>query len=58
MIKEKKKKSNIIFSEEKEVPILKHYSPSKSSFNPETNFLYSDPPEVILQSKKILIKTL
>ena len=58
MINEKKKKSNIIFSEEKEVSILKHYSPSKSSFNSEKNFLYSDPPEVILQSKKILIKTL
>ena len=52
MINEKKKKSNVIFSEEKEVSILKHFSSQKSPLNKETPFLYSDPPEVILQSKQ------
>lgn len=52
MINEKKKKGNLIFSEEKEVSILKHYnSPKSSKSNSETSFLYSDPSEVILQSK-------
>lgn len=56
MINEKKKKSNLIFSEEKEVSILKHYNSQKSSnSNSETSFLYSDPSEVILQSKKKFI---
>ena len=52
MINEKKKKGNLIFSEEKEVSILKHYNSPKSSKSiSETSFLYSDPSEVILQSK-------
>ena len=46
------KKTNNIFSEEKEVAILKHYSPPKKSLSDsETSFLYADPSEVILQSK-------
>ena len=55
MINEKAtKKGNIIFSEEKEVSILKNYSQPKSSLlNSNKDFLYSDPPEVILQSKNI-----
>ena len=52
MKNENNKKSNIIFSEEKEVPILKHLSSPKSSSNSESDFLYSEPPEIILQSKK------
>ena len=59
MINEKAtKKGNIIFSEEKEVSILKHYSQPKSSLlNSNKDILYSDPPEVILQSKNIFFNS-
>ena len=52
MINEKAAKNNSnIFSSEKEVPILKHYSPSKNSLlNSNKPFLYSEPSEVIFQS--------
>ena len=52
MKNEKKKKGTIIFSEEKEVPILKHFCTPKSSSNSETEFLLAEPPEIILQSKQ------
>jgi len=55
---EKIKKGVSKISEEiKEVPILKHFEspkPLSNNFNPE-QFLYCDPPEVILQSKQINI---
>jgi hypothetical protein len=52
-----KKGVNKISEEIKEVPILKHFEPPKSfshNLNPE-QFIYCDPPEVILQSKQINI---
>ena len=53
MINEKANKNiNNIFTTEKEVPILKHFSETKSpSLKSNNAFLYSEPPEVILQSK-------
>ena len=51
------KKGTNIFSEEREVSILKHFtSPKSPRSNSNTAFLYSDPPEVILQSKKLYHK--
>ena len=54
MINEKGNKNiNNIFSTEKEVPILKHFYEPKSPVSKSNKaFLYSEPPEVILQSKK------
>ena len=53
MFNEKKKKNQGIseFSEQiKEKSILYRFA-KESSFSDEKNFLYCDPPEVILQSK-------
>ena len=52
MINEKvPKKNTSLFSSEKEVSILKHFSKSKNSLlNSNKPFLYSDPPEVVFQS--------
>jgi len=53
MINEKRNKNiNNIFATEKEVSIFKHFSEPKSSSSSNKDFLYSEPPEVILQSKK------
>ena len=52
-----KKGVNKISEEIKEVPILKHFDspkPFSQNFNSE-QFLFCDPPEVILQSKQINI---
>jgi len=53
MINEKANKNiNNIFATEKEVSIFKHFTEPKSpSLNSNKAFLYSEPPEVILQSK-------
>ena len=56
MIKEKVNKNiNNIFASEKEVSIFKHFSEPKSSLKSNKAFLYSEPPEVILQSKLHII---
>ena len=57
MIEELKTKKGVsdISEEIKEVPILKNFNIQKSfhqNSNP-ANFLYCDPPEVILQSKSL-----
>jgi hypothetical protein len=52
MIKEKLSKNiTDIFSSEKEVPILKNFPPNSPLSTMNSAFLYSDPPEIILQSK-------
>ena len=57
MIKEKISKNiTDIFSSEKEVPILKKFPPKSPLNSTNPAFLYSDPPEVILQSKLNEIK--
>ena len=56
MINEKVNKNiKNIFTAEKEVSIFKHFSEPKSLLKSNQAFLYSEPPEVILQSKHHII---
>lgn len=57
MIKDKKKIGIIDYSERiKEVSIRKNFPVQKRIIPEEINFLYCDPPEVILQSNFFLKK--
>ena len=60
MINEQKKSKGLYdFTEEiKETSIRKHYTKAKplTETMKRTDFLYCDPPEVILQSKRIFLK--
>ena len=52
MLKDKKKIGIIDYSEQiKEVSIRRNFPSQKRKIPEEVNFLYCDPPEVILQSK-------